>query len=113
MAKTKTLAAAAARSFQTINPATGENGRVYQGHAVDQAMSIAADVHRAQIDWRRTPFSVRSDLMKNAAQAIRRNRERYARLMTDEMGKTVTDGLAELEKCAWCCEFLRNMPKNF
>src|SRR5438876_5758024 len=104
MAKTKTQAAAP-RSFPTTNPATGENGRVYQGHTVEQAISIAADVHRAQGDWRRTPFSVRSDLMKNAAQAIRKNRERHARLMTDEMGKTVTDGLAELEKCAWTCEY--------
>jgi succinate-semialdehyde dehydrogenase/glutarate-semialdehyde dehydrogenase len=58
--------------------------------------------------------------MKSAAQAIRKNRERYARLMTDEMGKTVTDGLAELEKCAWCCEyfaahaeeFLKSLPRG-
>jgi hypothetical protein len=47
MPKTKTLAATAPRSFPTINPATGENGRVYQGHTVAQAISIAADVHRS------------------------------------------------------------------
>jgi acyl-CoA reductase-like NAD-dependent aldehyde dehydrogenase len=59
MAKTKTLAAAAPRSFPTTNPATGESGRVHQGHTVEQAISIATDVYRAQSDWRRTPFSVR------------------------------------------------------
>jgi succinate-semialdehyde dehydrogenase/glutarate-semialdehyde dehydrogenase len=113
MAKTKTAAGTAARSFQTINPATGENGRAYQGHTVDQAISIAADVHREQAYWRRTPFSVRSDLMRTAAQDIRKNRERYAKLMTDEMGKTITDGLAELEKCASTCEYFAERAEEF
>jgi succinate-semialdehyde dehydrogenase/glutarate-semialdehyde dehydrogenase len=99
------LGAAQARSFQTVNPATGENGRVYQGHTVDQAMAITADVHQAQLAWRRTSFGARSDLLNRAAQVIRKNRERYSKLMTDEMGKTVTDGLAELEKCAASCEY--------
>lgn len=105
MARSKIAAAAAPRSFQTVNPATGENGRVYQGHTVDQALSIAAEVHQAQIAWRRTPFSLRSDLMRKAAQVIRKNRERYARLMTDEMGKTITEGKAELDKCAGSCDY--------
>ncbi|WGR93951.1 NAD-dependent succinate-semialdehyde dehydrogenase [Bradyrhizobium sp. ISRA443] len=113
MPRTKTLAATAPRSFPTINPATGENGRVYQGHTIDQAILIAADVHQAQSDWRRTLFNVRADLMKNAAQAIRKNRERYARLMTDEMGKTVTDGVAELEKCASTCEYFAQHAEEF
>jgi len=113
MAKTKTLEAAAAHSFQTINPATGKNGPAYQGHTVDHAMSIAAEVHRAQVDWRRAAVGVRSEAMKRAAQVIRRNRERYARMMTDEMGKTVTDGLAELEKCALCCEFFAEHAEEF
>jgi len=106
-------AAAAPRSFPTINPATGESGRVYQGHTADQAVSIAAAVHQAQIEWRRSSFGVRSGLMKKAAQAIRKNRERYARLMTDEMGKTVTDGLAELEKCASTCEYFAEHAEEF
>jgi acyl-CoA reductase-like NAD-dependent aldehyde dehydrogenase len=91
MANTKTQATSPARTFQTVNPATGGNGRAYQGHSVAQAASIAADVHQAQIAWRRVSFHVRSALMAKAAQVIRENRERYAKLMTDEMGKTVTD----------------------
>ena len=113
MATTSTPDISGARSFQTVNPTTGENGHVYQGHSVEQAASIAADVHQAQIAWRRTPFSVRSPLMVRAAQVIRRNRDRYAKLMTDEMGKTVTDALAELEKCAFACEYLAEHAEGF
>src|ERR1700747_720292 len=57
-----TNAISAARTFQTVTPETGQDGRVYQGHGVEQAASIAADVHQAQIAWRRTPFSVCSPL---------------------------------------------------
>ncbi len=113
MAKSKVAANTAAGSFQTVNPTTGENGRVYQGHTVDQALSIAAEVYQAQLGWRRTPFRARSDLMKKAAQVLRKNRPRYAKLMTDEMGKTVTDGLAELEKCAGACEYFAEHAEEF
>ena len=51
--------------------------------------------------------------MKNAAKVIRDNSMRYAKLMTDEMGKPITDGLAELEKCASCCEYSAEMSDKF
>ena len=51
--------------------------------------------------------------MKNAAKVIRDNSLRYAKLMTDEMGKPITDGLAELEKCASCCEYFAEMSDKF
>ena len=113
MVNTKTQPTSPARTFQTINPATGENGRAYEGHSIAQAASITADVHQAQIAWRRAPFNVRSALMAKAAQVIRDNRERYARLMTNEMGKTVTDALGELEKCAFACEYFAAHAEGF
>jgi acyl-CoA reductase-like NAD-dependent aldehyde dehydrogenase len=72
-------------------------------------VSIAADVHRAQIARRRTGFKERAPLMKNAAKVIRDNSMRYAKLMTDEMGKPIADSLAELDKCASCCEYFAEM----
>src|SRR5262249_28020492 len=55
---------ATARSFQTVNPATGDSGEVYQAHTVEQALAIAADAHQAQISWRRADFKDRSSLMR-------------------------------------------------
>ena len=42
--------------------------------------------------------------MKRAASVLRSRRDEFAALMTEEMGKTVTDGLAEVDKCAGACE---------
>ena len=113
MAKTTVLAVTTPNLFQTTNPATGEKGQAYQGHSVDQALSIAAEVHRAQAAWRRAKIGERSHLMRNAARVIRENSTRYAKLMTDEMGKPITDGLAELEKCASCCEHFAEVSEQF
>ena len=113
MAEATALAVATPNLFQTVNPATGEKGPAYQGSTIDQALSMAADVHRAQISLRRTGFNERAPLMKNAAKVIRDNSLRYAKLMTDEMGKPITDGLAELEKYASCCEYFAEMSDKF
>jgi succinate-semialdehyde dehydrogenase / glutarate-semialdehyde dehydrogenase len=83
MAEAAALAIATPNLFQTVNPATGEKGPAYQGRTVDQALSIAADVHQEQIAWRRTSFKERAPWVKNATKVIRYNSLRYAKLMTD------------------------------
>jgi succinate-semialdehyde dehydrogenase/glutarate-semialdehyde dehydrogenase len=113
MTKARAFAADTPNLFQTINPATGEKGATYPGHTVDHALSIAAKVYGAQAAWRRAGFKERAPLMKNAAKVIRENSPRYAKLMTEEMGKPVTDGLAELEKCASCCEYFAEASEGF
>ena len=105
--------AAQAQSFQTVNPATGAKGRSYPGHSVDEAKAIAAAVKQAQADWRRSPFAERSRLMHRAAAVMRENRDRYAALMTEEMGKTITDARAEVEKCAVSAEYFADHAEGF
>ena len=99
--------------FQTINPATGEKGRAYPGHSVTEAKAIAAAVKEAQTEWRRTPFAERARLMRRAAAVMRENRDRYAALMTEEMGKTITDARAEVEKCAVSAEYFADHAEGF
>ena len=91
--------------IQTLNPATGEPGRTYQPHTFAEAREIAARCAAAQRQWRKTPLAERSRLMHAAAALMRANKSRYAALMTEEMGKTVTEGLAEIEKCAATADY--------
>jgi succinate-semialdehyde dehydrogenase/glutarate-semialdehyde dehydrogenase len=97
--------AARGATLQTVDPATGENGKAYPSHTLDEARSIAADCAAAQKRWRQTLIVERAKLMHAAAQVMRTNKSRYAKLMTSEMGKTVSEGLAEIEKCAWTADY--------
>ena len=99
--------------FQAVDPATGEKGRSYDGQTVEEARAIARDVRGAWQDWRRTTFAERSRLMRAAAEVLRCRRDEFAELMTSEMGKTVTEGRAEIEKCAFNCDWFAEHAEGF
>jgi succinate-semialdehyde dehydrogenase/glutarate-semialdehyde dehydrogenase len=100
-------------TIQTVNPATGENGKSYTAHTLDEALTIAARSAAAQRQWRKTPFAERAKLMHAAARVMRTNKARYAALMTAEMGKTVSEGLAEIEKCAVTADYFADHAAAF
>ncbi len=91
--------------MKSINPATGETIREYREHLAPEVVQIIGDVHSAWSTWKETSFESRSALMKNAAQVLRRRKDELARLMTIEMGKLLRESAAEIEKCAWVCDF--------
>ncbi|MGD9549051.1 MAG: NAD-dependent succinate-semialdehyde dehydrogenase [Candidatus Krumholzibacteriia bacterium] len=92
-------------SIITVNPATGERLAEYPLMQDAEVTSAVLDADAAFRLWREVPPADRAGLMKAVAGLLRRDRERHARLMTTEMGKTISEALGEVEKCAWLCEF--------
>jgi succinate-semialdehyde dehydrogenase / glutarate-semialdehyde dehydrogenase len=99
--------------FTTIDPSNGEPGPVYEGHTCEEALTIARDVRRSFEAWRRTSFPERAGLMRAAAQVLRRRQDEFAELMTAEMGKTLKEGRAEIEKCALNCDYFAENAERF
>ncbi|MDP8917072.1 MAG: NAD-dependent succinate-semialdehyde dehydrogenase [Pseudomonadota bacterium] len=91
--------------FPTVDPATGQPGRQYDGHTPEEAHAAAAAARSAFDAWRRTPLETRSGLMHAAARMLRERSDACAALMTAEMGKTLAEGRAEIEKCAFHCDW--------
>ena len=91
--------------LQTVNPATGEPGRSYDRHSIDQAHAAAAAAREAFSKWRRTSFAERAAVIRKAAEVLRARKDEFAAVMTDEMGKTLDEGRAEIEKCALSCDW--------
>jgi succinate-semialdehyde dehydrogenase / glutarate-semialdehyde dehydrogenase len=91
--------------MKSINPATGELLKEYQEHSDEEVKRILEECDTAFRRWRMTSFNERSALMSKAATVLRANKGRYARLMTEEMGKLLRESEAEVEKCALACDY--------
>ena len=99
--------------FPTIDPADNRAGRTYPGHTIAEAHAIAADVRHAFERWRRASFDERAQALHAVAKLLRRKQDEYAEMMTAEMGKTLKDGKAEIEKCAANCDYFAEHAARF
>ena len=100
-------------TFQAVDPATATPGRSFTGHTPDEALQIAAKTRGAFDSWRRTGVAERATMMRRAAAVLRARRDEFSALMTDEMGKTLTEGRAEVEKCAGNCDYFAEHAAAF
>ena len=104
---------AAQRRIQTVNPATNEPGETYVETSVADAHAAAAAAHSAFLAWRRTSFAERSAIIRKAGAILRDRADEFARLMTAEMGKTFDEGRAEIEKCAFHCDWFADHAATY
>lgn len=63
--------------------------------------------------WKKTTLVQRSEMMLRVAAVLRKNKEEYARTITWEMGKVISESRAEIEKCAVGCEYFAKHAENF
>jgi succinate-semialdehyde dehydrogenase/glutarate-semialdehyde dehydrogenase len=92
-------------SLTSINPASGEVLGRFEETTPAEIERILAASEAAFHDWRARRFSERADLMREAARMLGAKKTEYARAMALEMGKPIAQGAAEVEKCAWGCEY--------
>ena len=100
-------------SLVSINPATGEKFREYQETSQEETEVILRQAQDDFLRWRETTFEHRRDLLLKVAADLRSNSQRYAEIMTAEMGKPIKEGRAEAEKSAWVCEYYAENGEKF
>jgi len=100
-------------TIKAINPATGEAFASYEAMTDDGVRDAIGKAHQAFLAWRRIGFSDRAALMHRAAQVLRDHASQYARLMAQEMGKPIRDGVGEIQKCAAACDFYADNAERF
>ncbi|PZG01109.1 aldehyde dehydrogenase family protein, partial [Nonomuraea aridisoli] len=85
----------------SLNPATGEPVADHDPHPPEHVETVLSAAVTAQRDWRATPIDRRLPLLSAIARELRADADRFARLITQEMGKPITEARAEVEKSAW------------
>jgi succinate-semialdehyde dehydrogenase / glutarate-semialdehyde dehydrogenase len=99
--------------MNSVNPATGETLRSYDETSADEVRQRIERAHQTFLAWRETDFEHRAERMRRAAGILRERAGEYARLMTEEMGKPISAGRSEAEKCAWVCDYFADHAARF
>ncbi|HAW18953.1 MAG TPA: succinate-semialdehyde dehydrogenase, partial [Flavobacteriales bacterium] len=99
--------------FSTINPWNLEPIEKFNNHTDEEANGIIESVDSTFHQWKKTSFEQRSALLIKVGEVLLKNKQTYAAHITEEMGKPISESLAEVEKCAWVCKFYAENAAKF
>lgn len=99
--------------IKSINPATGETLKTYEAlspEGLEDKLQASADTFRTFRS--RGMMDTRLQALERLAILLRDRKEELGRLITDEMGKPITQAIAEIEKSASCCDYYAKNAKT-
>ncbi len=100
-------------SIQTINPTTGEVLETFEAYSQQQIDEALDQARQAFLQWRALSFAERAKYLHSIASHLRDNKSELARAAVLEMGKSITEAEAEVEKCAWNCDYFAENAERF
>jgi len=101
------------KTLTSISPATLEEVQSYPIHSSEETAIILSQAQEAQKTWAVSTISLRSNCLEQLAGVLKDRAREYAKLMAQEMGKPLVQGVGEVEKCAWLCEYYREHGEEF
>src|SRR6266496_5942010 len=100
-------------AIASINPATGENVKEFAPFDDAEIEKRLKGAENASMKYRRTAFSQRSELMAATAELLLQEKDRFAEIITLEMGKLFRASVEEVVKCAHGCRFYAENAERF
>ncbi len=99
--------------FKSIFPYTQEIIAEYPVMNIQQIDAAKKNASIAFSNWKKRSFSERADVLKRAAKILLKNKNEYAKLITQEMGKIISESIGEVEKCALVCNYYADNAETF
>jgi len=100
-------------TIKSVNPYSGQLLKEYNSYSEKQLKEVLAYSDKAFKLWRDFSFADRSKLFLRLGVQLRERKEVLAQLITSEMGKPVKEAEAEVEKCAWVCDYYAENAEVF
>lgn len=101
------------RTIKSVNPANEAVESEFPDWSMDEITPVIEAADNAFLKWQQLNFTERAAFFINMAQILRQRKADYAQLMANEMGKPVSQGALEIEKCAWVCEHYAQETRNY
>jgi succinate-semialdehyde dehydrogenase/glutarate-semialdehyde dehydrogenase len=99
--------------FKSINPYNGEEVGTYNALSKEALTEKLEKGQLAFNSWKEVPLAKRCELLIKAGQVLRDNVDEYAKMITLEMGKPISESKAEVNKCAWVCDYYAENATTF
>ena len=100
-------------AIASINPATGEKIKEFSPLTDAEIEKRLSRADAAFKEYRHTSLSERAELLHAASELLFQEKQKFAEIITLEMGKLFCDSLAEIEKCARGCRYYAENGARF
>ena len=92
-------------AIETVNPATGKKIKKFKAMTKSEVDVIMDQSNKIFKKWKEISFADRAQLFHALAKDLKQHKDDYAKVITLEMGKPITQAHSEDEKCALVCEY--------
>jgi aldehyde dehydrogenase (NAD+) len=92
------LPARSGARFERENPATGVPTGSYPRSGAEDVRAAVCAAREAEPAWRRLPAPKRGEILFRAAETLVREKERFARELTEEMGKVIKEARGDIQE---------------
>jgi acyl-CoA reductase-like NAD-dependent aldehyde dehydrogenase len=100
-------------TIETINPSTGKVIATYNSMSTEEINQKTKNARNSFEKWKKLDISERCAYIRRLARVMKKNKDDYAKLITEEMGKPIRQSLAEIDKCAWVCDYYAEHAESF
>ena len=91
--------------LNSINPKNNQKINTWEVLSQSDVDLIIDQTYNSYLEWRETKLSFRLNCLEEISNLLIDRSKEYAILMADEMGKPLSQGIAEVKKCAWLCDY--------
>ena len=99
--------------MKSINPATEETLQEFNKHTAQEIEVTLCEAQNAYLSWQKVKLEDRAKLVSSLGRLLKNRKEECAKIITIEMGKPYVQSEAELEKCAWLCDYYAEHAEIF
>src|ERR1044071_6123725 len=100
-----------ARLLEVISPVDGTLLSTVPMCSYKELDEAVIQAKKAFNDWSKTPIKERVQVLFRYRSLLEKNLQELATLVMEENGKTLSEGIAEMEKCIELTEFACSMPQ--
>ncbi len=98
--------------FESFSPTDGEKIGEVKGSSNDNYQAVVAQAEKAFEEWRMWPAPKRGEVVRQIGEALREKKDVLGKLVSYEMGKSLQEGLGEVQEMIDICDFAVGLSRQ-